>query len=202
MKHPLAAVLPESLLSAPLDSETLEALNLLSVKAILFESHQEEPESRLVMLLKNIHPFDLLIPGIAPGAVTVYQWRTNVGDHSGKDTNARFICEPHHKTALFPGQLVNLISWLDSPTSHWISAPLAILPVVRAIMNIHSLDPYLAAHYMRQLQPLLHELSAESLAQIMGAKQRRKYHLDENLPSEVIAYLKLEKKLHRQYLAH
>ena len=202
MKHQLVAVLPESLLSAPLDSETLESLNLLSVKAILFESHLDEHETRLMTLLKNVHPFDLLIPVIDPIDVTCYQWRLSAGDCSDKGADTLLIREQNHKTVRFPSALVNLIAWLDSPTSQWISAPFAILPVVRAIMNIHSLDPYLAAHYMRQLHPLLTSLSVESLTQILDAKQYRKYHPDENLPSEVSDYLKLEKKLHRQYLAH
>jgi len=174
----------------------------LSVKAILFESHLDKHEALLMTLLKNVHPFDLLIPGIDPIDVTSYQWQLSAGDCSDKGVDAPLIREQHHNKVLFPSELVNLISWLDSPTSRWICTPLAILPVVKAIMNIHSLDPYLAAHYMRQLQPLLTHLSVESLAQIMDVKQHRKYHLDENLPSEVSDYLKLEKKLHRQYLAH
>lgn len=202
MKHQLVAVLPESLLSVPLDSESLTLLNLLSVKAILFESHLDEHEALLMTLLKNVHPFDLLIPGIDPIDVTGYQWRLNADDCSDRAADVPLIHETHHNKVLFPSELVNLISWLDSPTSRWICAPLAILPVVKAIMNIHSLDPYLAAHYMRQLHPLLTHLSVELLAQIMDVKQHRKHHLDENLPSEVSDYLKLEKKLHREYLGH
>ncbi|GAB3235688.1 hypothetical protein [Pseudaeromonas pectinilytica] len=202
MKHHLVAVLPESLLSAPLDSEILSLLNLLSIQAILCDSPDSNSPASILLRLKNIQPFELLIPGIDTTGVPAYQL------HSDQGSTDDLWLHPATKSHLDHGQLVlpeglsELMFWLDSPQPLWISAPLAILPVVRAIMNIHPLDPYLATHYMRQLQPLLSQLSVESLTQIMDIKQQRKYVLDENLPIEISNYLKLEKKLHRQYLGH
>lgn len=202
MKHRLVAVLPESLLSAPLDSEILSLLNLLSVKAILCGSLCSNSPAATLLHLKNIHPYALLIPSIDLTGVPAYQVHTNqeLGlDHWMYPASK---CDRDHGQLVRSEDLTDLMLWLDSSEPLWISAPLAILPVVRAIMNIHPLDRHLAAHYMRQLQPLLSQLSTESLAQIMNIKHYREYALDENLPIAISNYLKLEKKLHRQYLGH
>ncbi len=202
MKHHLVAVLPESLLSAPLDSKTLSLLNLLSVKAILCTSTCTSSPAATLMRLKNIQPFDLLTPAIDPGNRLGYQLITSQESALNHGLHLASKYDPDRGELTPPEELEDLLFWLKSSTPHWISAPLAILPVVRAIMNIHPLDPYLAAHYMRQLQPLLTQLSTQSLAQILDIKQNEKCVLDENLPIEISTYLKLEKKLHRQYVGH
>lgn len=202
MKHQLVAVLPESLLSAPLDSEILSLLKLLSIQAILCGSPGSSCPATTLLRLKNIQPFELLIPGIDATDVPAYQVHTNQGSGLCRWLQPASKRELGHGQLVLPEGLNDLMFWLDSPQPLWISAPLAILPVVRAIMNIHPLDPYLAAHYMRQLQPILSQLSTESLTQIMNIKQHRESVLDEHLPTEISNYLKLEKKLHRQYLGH
>ena len=202
MKHHLVAVLPESLLSAPLDSKTLSLLNLLSVKAILCTSTCTSSPAATLMRLKNIQPFDLLTPAIDPGNRLGYQLITSQESALNHGLHLASKYDPDRGELTPPEELEDLLFWLESSTPHWISAPLAVLPVVRAIMNIHPLDPYLAAHYMRQLQPLLTQLSTQSLAQILDIKQNEKCVLDENLPIEISTYLKLEKKLHRQYVGH
>jgi len=202
MKHHLVAVLPESLLSVPLDSETLSLLNLLSIKAILCDSSCSGGQAGTWIRLKNIQPFDLLTPAIEPGDGAGYQLVTSQESALSHWLHLVSKDDPDRGELASPEELEDLLFWLESSTPRWISAPLAVLPVVRAIMNIHPLDPYLAAHYMRQLQPLLSQLSTESLAQILDIKQQRKYVLDENLPIEISTYLKLEKKLHRQYVGH
>jgi len=204
MKHHLVAVLPESLLSAPLDSEIHSLLNLLSAKAILCDSPGSSCPAATLLRLKNIQPFELLIPGIDAADAPAYHVHTNQGSGLGYWLHPASKYDRDHGQLVRPENLSDLMFWLDSPQPLWISAPLAILPVVRAIMNIHPLDRYLAAHYMCQLQPLLSQLSTESLAQIMNIRQYRdrEYVLNENLPIEISNYLKLEKKLHRQYLGH
>lgn len=202
MKHHLVAVLPESLLSAPLDSKTLSLLNLLSVKAILCTSTCTSSPAATLMRLKNIQPFDLLTPAIDPGNRLGYQLITSQESALNHELHMASKYDLDRGELTPPEELEDLLFWLESSTPHWISAPLAVLPVVRAIMNIHPLDPYLAAHYMRQLQPLLTQLSTQSLAQILDIKQNEKCVLDENLPIEISTYLKLEKKLHRQYVGH
>ena len=202
MKHHLVAVLPESLLSAPLDSKTLSLLNLLSVKAILCTTTCTSSPAATWLRLKNIQPFDLLTPAIDPGDRLGYQLITRQESALSHWLHLASKYDPDRGELTPPEELEDLLFWLESSTPHWISAPLAVLPVVRAIMNIHPLDPYLAAHYMRQLQPLLTQLSTQSLAQILDIKQNEKCVLDENLPIEISTYLKLEKKLHRQYVGH
>lgn len=202
MKHHLVAVLPESLLSVPLDSETLSLLNLLSVKAILCASSCTSSPAATLLRLKNTQPFDLLTPAIDPDDRPGYQLVTSQESALGHWLRPASKYDPDRGELTPPEELEDLLFWLESSTPRWISAPLAVLPVVRAIMNIYPLDPYLAAHYMRQLQPLLSQLSTESLAQILDIKQHPEYVLDENLPIEISIYLKLEKKLHRQYVGH
>ena len=202
MKHHLVAVLPESLLSAPLDSEILSLLKLLSVKAILCGSPGSCCPAATSLRLKNIQPFERLIAGIDASDVPAYKVHTNQSSGLCRWLHPASKRDSDHGQLVLPEDLNDLLFWLDSPQPLWISAPLAILPVVRAIMNIHPLDPYLAAHYMRQLQPILSQLSTESLTQIMNIKQHRESVLDEHLPIEISNYLKLEKKLHRQYLGH
>ena len=202
MKHHLVAVLPESLLSAPLDSKTLSLLNLLSVKAILCTSTCTCSPAATLIRLKNIQPFDLLTPAIDPGDRLGSQLITSQESALSHGLHLASKYDPDRGELTPPEELEDLLFWLESSTPRWISAPLAVLPVVRAIMNIHPLDPYLAAHYMRQLQPLLTQLSTQSLAQILVIKQNEKCVFDENLPIEISTYLKLEKKLHRQYVGH
>jgi hypothetical protein len=202
MNHYLVAVLPESLQAAPLDTEILAQLNLLSVKAILSEQPHDYDEQQQLMNLKNICPLPLLAP--------IEQQRQNAGYHlflnhkSGTDqsSGSAATCEISRNDLLPPSGLEELIPWLASTTRKWIAAPLALLPVVRAIMNIYPLDPYLATHYMRQFQPLLDQLSADNLDCILIRTRQARYEVDEDLPDEINKYLRLERKLHRQYIDH
>ena len=60
-------------------------------------------------------------------------------------------------------------------------------------------DPYLAAHYFRQYTPLDQALAPADLDQLARRFMARE-HLEPSALSEAAqAYLKLERKLHRQY---
>jgi hypothetical protein len=202
MNHYLVAVLPESLQAAPLDTEILAQLNLLSVKAIMSEQPHDHDERQPLMNLKNRGSFPQLVPIAQQKQNMGYRLLLDRENETEQGSVNAVKCEIPHNDLLPPNGLEELIPWLASTTRKWIAAPLALLPVVRAIMNIYPLDPYLATHYMRQFQPLLDQLSTENLDCILTRTRQARYEVDENLPAEINKYLRLERKLHRQYIDH
>jgi NAD-specific glutamate dehydrogenase len=85
-------------------------------------------------------------------------------------------------------------------------APLAITPVLIALRSIHRFDPYLCDHYLKQFEPTL-ALLTPALADEILERKLSELHASitsaDQAPSEAAsAYLRLERKLHRQYREH
>ena len=84
--------------------------------------------------------------------------------------------------------------------SKWIVSPLGVLPVVRALLDIHHFDPYLAEHYFRQFHPIYQRLDDADLTRLA---LRQTAGGDDVVPASnsnaVVEYLKIERKLYRQY---
>lgn len=87
-----------------------------------------------------------------------------------------------------------------------ILAPLAITPVLIALRSIQRFDPYLCKHYLKQFEPTLDALNPALAEEILKHKLSAAISLENTgnvTPSEgAAAYLRLERKLHRQYKEH
>ena len=114
----------------------------------------------------------------------------------------------HNAEALAKDDCARLLEWLtrgEEGDNVAMIIPYAILPVVAALKSIHSLDPYLATHYLQQLKPLLPMLSIPLQQEICRLKLIRSEEL--NLMAESVSpsaerYIRLERKLHRKYRDH
>ena len=87
-----------------------------------------------------------------------------------------------------------------------ILTPLAITPVLLALRSIQRFDPYLCEHYLKQFEPTLDALNPALAEEILKHKLSAAISLENTgnvTPSEgAAAYLRLERKLHRQYKEH
>lgn len=87
-----------------------------------------------------------------------------------------------------------------------ILTPLAITPVLIALRSIQQCDPYLCEHYLKQFEPTLSALCPSLIEEISTLKLSDTgiFPAAENAaPSEAAStYLRLERKLHRQYKEH
>lgn len=203
MNHHLAAQLPHCLLTSPLDTVCTKRLISLSTKAIFLDSSPESEQAPLSTLLEILQPFAVLHPDETSSVPFGYQLTTistteGVPPRTEKGLTAGW--DPDHSELIDPMQLGALMGWLRAKQSKWIVSPLGVLPVVRAILNIHQFDPYLAEHYFRQFHPIYQRLDDADLTQLA---LRQTAGGDDVVPefksSAVIAYLKIERKLYRQY---
>ena len=88
-----------------------------------------------------------------------------------------------------------------------IIAPLAIAPVLIALRSIQRFDPYLCEHYLKQFEPTLAVLDpvlAEEILTLTLSAAPGFAIAEKNMtPSPAAStYLRLERKLHRQYKEH
>lgn len=87
-----------------------------------------------------------------------------------------------------------------------IIAPLAITPVLIALRSIHRFDPYLSDHYLKQFAPVLIALTPTLANELLEYKLAEnsfiKASADQVQNEIAAAYLRLERKLHRQYKEH
>ncbi|MFC3912429.1 hypothetical protein ACFOSS_02975 [Pseudaeromonas sharmana] len=96
-------------------------------------------------------------------------------------------------------QLLPFEQWDGEQPVLWLVVPAFMLPLARALVSIHRLDPYLSRHYFRQLTPILSHLTGVDhealLMQALGAESGL-------LTERQQAYRQFEKKLVRQYRGH
>lgn len=110
---------------------------------------------------------------------------------------AEVAAQPGDATWAPEQALDDLLPWFEAGHRHFI-APAAVVPVVRALLNIWPLDPHLARHYLREFTPLMQQRDGDLLDQVLAARG------DTSLtrPVWVQSYLKLERRLFRAYLDH
>ena len=199
MQHHLVVTLPLALCSSPLGSAEQQSLNSLSIKAIYLEFPDSSVEPMQEKVRKNLQPYPILHPEQNGERVRLIpSFGDAIPAHSpllslraGRDPDRNELLP-----TLFTG---DLLRWLDAQQPKWLVVPLGTAPVIRAILNIHPFDPYLAAHYFRQYTPLDQALTPADLDQLARRFMARE-HLEPSALSEAAqAYLKLERKLHRQY---
>ena len=203
MNHQLAVQLPHCLLTSPLDAVCTKKLISLSVNTIYLKSLQDTEQTQLSALLKFLQPFAILHPDETSHEPFDYQLATiSATDGMPHTTKMGLIsgCDPDHCQVLSPVQMEVLMSWLRATQSKWIVSPLGVLPVVRALLDIHQFDPYLAEHYFRQFQPIYQRLDDADLTRLA---LRETALADSVIPERdsdaIVEYLKIERKLYRQY---
>ena len=203
MNHRLAAQLPHCLLTSPLDAVCKKKLISLSVNTIYLKSTPDTQQTPLSVLLEILQPFAILHPDETSSEPFGYQLTfIPVTEGMPLSTEKRLIsgCDPDHCELIDPMQLGALMSWLCAKQSKWIVSPLGVLPVVRALLDIHHFDPYLAEHYFRQFHPIYQRLDDADLTRLA---LRQTAGGDDVVPASnsnaVVEYLKIERKLYRQY---
>ena len=199
MQHNLVVTLPLTLCSPPLGATEQELLNSLSIKAIYLESFDSSCESLQEKLRKNLQFYPILHPEPNGERVRLIPARIDSISEPSPLLSLRAGRDPDHcevLPALFTGELLR---WLDANQPKWIVVPLGTAPVIRAILNIHLFDPYLAAHYFRQYLPLGQALDETDLSELAHRFLAEESQIPPTLSDAALAYLKLERKLHRQY---
>ena len=203
MNHHLAALLPHCLLTSPLDVMCKKSLNSLSVNTIYLQKQTVNQQEPLSVLLEILHPFAILHPDESSSEEFTYQisTRSTVGEMpilTGKAITSG--CDPDHCELIDPMQLAGVMSWLRSEQKKWIVSPLGVLPVIRALLNIHQFDPYLAEHYFRQFHPIYLRLDDADLTRLALRQTARADSVNPDTNSSAASdYLKIERKLYRQY---
>lgn len=153
-------------------------------EALLLDHALDAPQQHLLLEMPSDLPIYVTQEGIYPDSQRVNICSTPPSD----DAMEGWAPE---------SALLELESWLERGCRRFI-APAAIAPVLRAILNIWSLDPYLARHYQAMLTPLLASASEADLQAIFTARHRA----DVPRSPWVESYMKLERKLYRAYLDH
>ena len=199
MQHNLVVTLPLALCSSPLGSAEHQSLNSLSIKAIYLEFPDSSVEPMQEKVRKNLQPYPILHPEQNGERVRLIpSFGDAIPAHSpllslraGRDPDRNELLP-----TLFTG---DLLRWLDAQQPKWLVVPLGTAPVIRAILNIHPFDRYLAAHYFRQYLPLGHALNETDLSELAHRFLAEESQIPPTLSDAALAYLKLERKLHRQY---
>lgn len=111
---------------------------------------------------------------------------------------------PFMVSLILPTDLLQTESVITaSGKTPWVIAPLCVMPTVKAILSIHRWDSYLAAHYLKQLLPILDDLTPALCQEIWQHKQEARPTTGLNSLSPLAhAYIRLERKLDRQYETH
>ena len=199
MQHNLVVTLPLALCSPPLGATEQKLLNSLSIKAIYLESFDSSCESLQEKLRKNLQPYPILHPEQNGERVRLIpSFGDAIPAHSPL-LSLRAGRDPDRNELLPTLFTEELLSWLDAQQPKWLVVPLGTAPVIRAILNIHPFDRYLAAHYFRQYLPLGHALNETDLSELAHRFLTKESQTPARLSDAALAYLKLERKLHRQY---
>lgn len=199
MPHNLVVTLPLALCSSPLGTVEQQSLNSLSIKAIYLESFDSSCESQQEKLRKNLQPYPILHPEKNGERVRLIPAIIDGISAPSPLLSLRAGRDPDHSELLPTLFTEELLSWLDAQQPKWLVVPLGTAPVIRAIVNIHPFDRYLAAHYFRQYLPLGHALNETDLSELAHRFLTKESQTPATLSDAALAYLKLERKLHRQY---
>ena len=203
MNHHLAVQLPHCLLASPLDAVCTKNLISLSVNTIYLNNLPDREQTPLSALLEILQPFAILHPDETSTEEFTFQISTfSTAGEMPALTGKGLIsgCDPDHCELIDPMQLGGLMRWLRSEQSKWIVSPLGVLPVIRALLNIHQFDPYLAEHYFRQFHPIYQRLDDDDLTRLALRHSARADNVNSDTNSSAATeYLKIERKLYRQY---
>ena len=89
------------------------------------------------------------------------------------------------------------MGWFRATQRKWIVSPLGVLPVIRALLDIHQFDPYLAEHYFRQFHPIYQRMNDADFTQLaLRQTALADSVIPESNSSVVVEYLKIERKLY------
>ena len=203
MNHHLAAQLPHCLLTSPLDAICTKKLISLSVNTIYLQSTPDTGQGPLSVLLKILQPFAILHPDETSSEPFGYQLTTIPATEGMQPTTQKSLIsgwDPDHCELINPMNLDALMGWFRATQRKWIVSPLGVLPVIRALLDIHQFDPYLAEHYFRQFHPIYQRMNDADFTQLaLRQTALADSVIPESNSSVVVEYLKIERKLYRQY---
>lgn len=100
-----------------------------------------------------------------------------------------------------PEALLQLSAWMPASTDRWWLIPWPLVAVARALFNIHALDPYLGAHYARQLSHILSGIPADQWLTALS-KHSDAAVISMHNDHFVHQFRQFEKKIVRQYATH
>ena len=97
--------------------------------------------------------------------------------------------------------LLHLADWLAGPAHRWWLIPWPLVAVCRALFNIYTLDPYLGAHYARQLSNILSGIAVEQWLVTLSKDSEPTGNGTQNNHFSN-QFWQFEKKIVRQYATH